>query len=86
MYGIAGSAEKCQYLEEELGVVKALNYKSATFQEDFVREVGTFDVLFDNVGGEFLDFALTRMNLHARVIICGEFCVHRTQPQALAAG
>ncbi|KZT66069.1 NAD(P)-binding protein [Daedalea quercina L-15889] len=72
VYGTAGSAEKCRYLEEELGVSKALNYKSPTFQEDFLREIGMFDVLFDNVGGEFLDFALTRMNLHARLILCGD--------------
>lgn len=72
VYGTAGSDEKCRYLEQEIGVVKAFNYKHPTFQEDFVREVGTFDLLFDNVGGEFLDFALTRMSLHARVLCCGE--------------
>ena len=72
VYGTAGSDEKCRYLEQEIGVVKAFNYKHPTFQDDFVREVGTFDLLFDNVGGEFLDFALTRMSLHARVLCCGE--------------
>lgn len=72
VYGTAGSDEKCRYLEQEIGVVKAFNYKSPTFQEDFIREVGTFNLLFDNVGGEFLDFALTRMSLHARVLCCGE--------------
>ena len=74
VYGIAGSADKCRYLEEELGIAKALNYKSPTFQDDFVRDVGTFDVAYDLAGGEMLDFLLGRMNLHARVLLCGEWC------------
>ena len=72
VYATAGSDEKCRWLEEEVGVAKAFNYKKPTFQEDFIREAGTFDVFFDNVGGEVLDFFLTRMNLHARVLSCGE--------------
>lgn len=72
VYAIAGSPEKCKWLEEDLGVDKALNYKSPTFRQDFKNAVGYFDVFFDNVGGDILDFALTRMNKHARVILCGE--------------
>ena len=67
---IAGSADKCHYLESELGVDKALNYKSPTFVEDF-RKVGKLDVYFDNVGGDILDLAITRTNLFARIIMCG---------------
>jgi NADPH-dependent curcumin reductase CurA len=29
------------------------------------------DVYFDNVGGEILDAALTRLAMHARVVVCG---------------
>jgi NADPH-dependent curcumin reductase CurA len=29
------------------------------------------DVYFDNVGGEILDAVLTRLNRHARIVICG---------------
>ncbi|KAI0918232.1 hypothetical protein AcV7_007032 [Taiwanofungus camphoratus] len=68
VYAIAGSAEKCAWLEQDVGVDKALNYKSPTFHDDFANAVGSFDLFFDNVGGELLDY---RMNLHARVIICG---------------
>ncbi|KAI0946341.1 hypothetical protein AcW1_009820 [Taiwanofungus camphoratus] len=71
VYAIAGSAEKCAWLEQDVGVDKALNYKSPTFHDDFANAVGSFDLFFDNVGGELLDYLLTRMNLHARVIICG---------------
>ena len=73
VYAIAGSAEKCAWLEEELGVEKALNYKSASFFDDFKKHVGMFDIYFDNVGGEVLNFALTRLKTHARIILCGEY-------------
>lgn len=67
---IAGSDEKCQWLEKELGVDKALNYKSSTFADDF-RKVGYLDLMFDNVGGEILNLALTRLNKGARIVLCG---------------
>jgi NADPH-dependent curcumin reductase CurA len=47
---IAGSDEKCVWLEKELGVDKALNYKSSTFYKDW-KSLGYLDVYFDNVGG-----------------------------------
>lgn len=37
---IAGTPEKCDWLEKDLGVDKALNYKSSTFVEDFKKHVG----------------------------------------------
>lgn len=72
VYAIAGSQEKCDWLEKELGVDKALNYKSSTFLDDYKKHVGYFDVYFDNVGGEILDFSLTRMKKNARIVLCGE--------------
>ncbi|KAF9804478.1 hypothetical protein IEO21_09379 [Rhodonia placenta] len=71
VYAIAGTPDKCKWLEDELGVDKAFNYKSPTFHEEFKQTVGYFDVFFDNVGGEILDFALTRMNKNARTVLCG---------------
>ncbi|CCM01550.1 uncharacterized protein FIBRA_03608 [Fibroporia radiculosa] len=70
VYAIAGSAEKCAYLENEVGVHKALNYKTPNFKEEFAA-IDPFDVFFDNVGGEILNLALTKLNVHARVVICG---------------
>lgn len=51
--GIAGTDEKCEMLTRELGFDVALNYKSPTFKEDFVKATPNFiDVYWDNVGGE----------------------------------
>ncbi|KAI0303765.1 alcohol dehydrogenase [Multifurca ochricompacta] len=68
--GIAGSEDKCKWLKDELKIDGTLNYKSPTFKEDFKEAVGYLDVFFDNVGGEILDFALTRLNKGARITLC----------------
>jgi NADPH-dependent curcumin reductase CurA len=51
VYAIAGSDDKCRWLEKELGVDRAFNYKSKTFFQD-MKSIGYLDVYFDNVGGE----------------------------------
>ena len=70
---IAGSKDKCDWLEKDLGVDKAINYKSPTFRKDFISAVGYLDVYFDNVGGEILNLSLTRLKQGARVVLCGMF-------------
>jgi len=69
--GIAGTEEKCRWLTEELKIDAALNYKSPSFREEFKKAVGYLDVFFDNVGGEILDLALTRLKSGARIALCG---------------
>jgi NADPH-dependent curcumin reductase CurA len=69
--GIAGGPEKCAFVRE-LGFDGAIDYKSEKLQAGLSRECPNgVDVYFDNVGGETLDAALTRINLGARVVICG---------------
>jgi len=75
---IAGSKDKCEWLEKELGVHKALNYKSPTFVKEFKESVGYLDVYFDNVGGEILDLCLTRLNKNARIAICGAISAYNS--------
>ncbi|KAF8071945.1 alcohol dehydrogenase [Lyophyllum atratum] len=83
VYGIAGSADKCEWLEKELGVDGALNYKSPSFKEDF-KKIGYVDVYFDNVGGDMLDMVLTRLAQNARIALCGAISVYNsTKPAAI---
>jgi NADPH-dependent curcumin reductase CurA len=72
VFAIAGTPEKCAWLEKELGVDKALNYKSPTFKKEF-KGIGFLDVYFDNVGGEILNMALGRLKKDARIVLCGMF-------------
>jgi NADPH-dependent curcumin reductase len=64
--------EKCDWLVEEAHFDAAIDYKN--------EDVGTrlselcpngIDVFFDNVGGAVLNEVLTRINLHARIVLCG---------------
>ncbi len=70
--GIAGGADKCRYLVEELGFDGAIDYKTENVQEALKKHCPNgMDVYFDNVGGDILDAALTRLARGARIVICG---------------
>ena len=70
--GIAGGADKCQYMLKDLGFDGAIDYKNEAVNNGIKRECPDgIDVYFDNVGGEILDAALARINMHARIVICG---------------
>lgn len=70
--GIAGSDEKVNYLKETLGFDEAINYKTSNIQESLEAACPDgIDVYFENVGGEIGDAALSLLNKHARVPVCG---------------
>lgn len=70
--GIAGGAEKCAYLKDELGFDGAIDYKSEEIYAAIKRECPKgVDVYFDNVGGDILDAALANLRMHGRVPLCG---------------
>lgn len=70
--GLAGTDEKCRLLTEKLGYLGAINYKkenvSARIDHFFPDGI---NVYFDNVGGQILDIALTKLNRYSRVVLCG---------------
>jgi NADPH-dependent curcumin reductase CurA len=70
--GIAGGAEKCRWLTEELGFDAAIDYKNESVVEGLKRHCPKgVDVYFENVGGQILDDVLTQINLKARIVLCG---------------
>ena len=70
--GITGSNEKCRWLVEELGFDAAINYKTVDLESAIAQACPDgIDVYFDNVGGSILDAVLTKINLHARIPLCG---------------
>ena len=77
--GIAGGAEKCEWIVEDLGFDAAIDYKAQDVRRT-LREYapGGVDVYFDNVGGEILDAVLTRLARGARVVICGAVSQYNT--------
>ncbi|HZM37006.1 MAG TPA: NADP-dependent oxidoreductase [Burkholderiales bacterium] len=70
--GIAGGAQKCAYVKDELGFDAAIDYKAGNLYRDLKEACPKgIDVLFENVGGESLDTCLRRMNVFSRIVICG---------------
>jgi len=73
----AGSKEKVEWLEKELGADKALNYKDYKNAEEVKAALEHvcpkgIDIYFDNTGGIVTDAVFELINLRARVIICGQ--------------
>jgi NADPH-dependent curcumin reductase CurA len=70
--GIAGGAEKCRWLVDELGFDAAIDYKAGDVRSQLREHApDRVDVFFDNVGGEILDTVLLRLARGARVVISG---------------
>lgn len=70
--GIAGGAEKCRYVVEELGFDACVDYKAGNLAADLKAACPSgVDVYFENVGGEILDTVLPLMNLRGRIPVCG---------------
>ena len=70
--GITGSDDKCQWLEDEFGFDKTINYKSREIS-DALNEICPegIDIYFDNVGGKILDAVMANLKLEARIVLCG---------------
>jgi hypothetical protein len=78
--GIAGTAEKCAWLVDELGFDAAIDYRT----EDVSARLGELcpdglDVFFDNVGGDILEAALDHLAMHARVVLCGAISAYNDE-------
>ena len=83
--GIAGGAQKCAYVNRELGFDACVDYKAGNLQRDLKAACPKgVDVYFDNVGGETLDTLLRHMNLFSRIVVCGLISEYNaTEPYAL---
>ena len=70
--GIAGGADKCRYLLEELRFDAAIDHKAADFPEQLAAACPKgIDVYFENVGGAVWQAVLPLLNTYARVPVCG---------------
>jgi len=82
--GIAGGAEKCAYVVNELGFDACVDYKAGNLDADLaVATPDGIDAVFENVGGEVFDASLARMNPFGRIAMCGMISGYNGEPIAI---
>jgi NADPH-dependent curcumin reductase CurA len=70
--GIAGGADKCRYVVEELGFDACIDHRAPDFALQLAAACPSgIDVYFENVGGAVFDAVLPLLNAKARVPVCG---------------
>jgi NADPH-dependent curcumin reductase len=70
--GLAGSDEKCRHVVEDFGFDACINYRREDVAQALARECPNgIDIDFENAGGAILDAVLERINMKARIVLCG---------------
>jgi NADPH-dependent curcumin reductase len=70
--GIAGGAQKCKYVLEELRFDAAIDHRAPDFPQQLAQACPKgIDVYFENVGGAVWQAVLPLLNSFARVPVCG---------------
>ena len=87
--GIAGGADKCTYVTDELGFDACIDYRAHPDVKSMAAALkdacpNGIDGYFENVGGYILDAVLLRLNAFARIALCGMIAGYEGQPLPLA--
>ncbi len=83
--GVAGGADKCRYVTEELGFDACIDYRAHPDAASIGKALDAvcpngIDGHFENVGGYIFDAILERMNAFGRVALCGMISGYDGQP------
>ena len=86
--GIAGGADKCKYVTDELGFDACIDYRAHPDVKSMAAALkdacpNGIDGYFENVGGYILDAVLLRLNAFARIALCGMIAGYEGQPLPL---
>ena len=85
--GIAGGPEKCHLLVDVLGFDAAVDYKAPDWRDRLKAATPDgIDVDFENVGGEVMEAVFARLNVRARVALCGLISTYNDDAPAVSAG
>ncbi len=78
--GVAGGADKCRYVVDELSFDACIDHKRADFAEQLAQACGAgVDIYFENVGGKVFDAVLPLLNPKARIPVCGLIAQYNAQ-------
>lgn len=77
--GIAGGADKCAFVRDELGFDAAVDHRADDFAEQLKAACPDgIDIYFENVGGPVWDAVFPLLNEFARVPVCGLIAQYNT--------
>jgi NADPH-dependent curcumin reductase CurA len=87
--GLAGGADKCAYVKDELGFDACIDYKQQPDLKSMLRALkeaapNGIDGHFENVGGMILDAVMLRMNAFGRIAFCGMIAGYNGEPIPMA--
>jgi len=81
--GIAGGADKCAFVRDELGFDAVIDHRAPDFAQQLAQACPNgIDVYFENVGGKVWDAVFPLLNDFARVPVCGLISQYNALPQA----
>ena len=70
--GIAGGADKCRHVKDELHFDVAVDHRAPDFAQQLAAACPKgIDVYFENVGGAVWQAVLPLLNRFARIPVCG---------------
>ena len=87
--GLAGGAEKCRYVTDELGFDACIDYRQYPDLKSLSQALkeacpNGIDGHFENVGGLILEAVMQRANAFCRVALCGMISGYNGQPIPLS--
>ena len=87
--GLAGGADKCAYVTDELGFDACIDYRQHPDLKSMLKALkeaapNGIDGHFENVGGLILDAVMLRMNAFGRIAFCGMIAGYNGEPIPIA--
>jgi NADPH2:quinone reductase len=77
--GVAGGPEKCEHATSVLGFDACVDHRTGDWRDQLDRATPDgIDVDFENVGGPIMDHVLGRLNIGARISLCGMIAEYNT--------
>ena len=79
--GIAGGAEKCAFVVDELGFDACVDHRAPDFRDQLAAAAPDgIDVYFENVGGPVLEAVMGLLNMRGRIAVCGMIAHYNQKP------
>lgn len=87
--GIAGGQAKCDFVTRELGFDACIDHRAHADAKSLYAALKAvtpqgLDMYFDNVGGQVLDAAMSRLNAFGRIAACGMIAGYDGEPIPMA--